>query len=40
MSSLKAMYTTISDDPFPEDLTILLGGQKLVYKKRTWTIDG
>ena len=40
MSSLKAMYTTISDDPFPEDLTILLGGQKLVYKKRVWTIDG
>lgn len=40
MSSLKAMYTTISDDPFPEDLTILLGDQKLVYKKRAWTIDG
>lgn len=40
MSSLKAMYTTISDDPFPEDLTILLGDQKLVYKKHTWTIDG
>ena len=40
MSSLKAMYTTISDDPFPEDLTILLGDQKLVYTKRTWTIDG
>lgn len=40
MSSLKAMYTTISDDPFPEDLAIDLGGQKLVYKKRVWTIDG
>ncbi|MCC8193264.1 MAG: IMP cyclohydrolase [Deltaproteobacteria bacterium] len=40
MSSLKAMYTTISDDPFPEDLAISLGGQRLVYKKRVWTIDG
>lgn len=40
MSSLKAMYTTISDDPFPEDLTITLGDQKLVYTKRIWTIDG
>ena len=40
MSSLKSMYTTISDDPFPADLTILLGDQKLVYKKRTWVIDG
>ena len=40
MSSLKAMYTTISDDPFPEDLSITLGGQTLVYKKRVWTIDG
>ena len=40
MSSLKAMYTTISDDPFPEDLAITLGEQTLVYKKRVWTIDG
>ena len=34
------MYTTISDDPFPPDLTVILGGQKLVYKKRVWTLDG
>jgi len=40
MSSLKSMYTTISDDPFPADLVIDLGGQKLVYTKRVWTIDG
>ena len=40
MSSLKSMYTTISDDPFPADLTITLGDQKLVYAKRVWTIDG
>ena len=40
MSSLKALYTTISDDPFPDDLTIILGGQELVYTKRVWNIDG
>ncbi len=40
MRSLKSMYTTISDDPFPEELRILLGGQQLVYTKRVWTIDG
>jgi len=40
MSSLKNMYTTIQDDPFPADMTITMGGQTLTYKKRTWTIDG
>lgn len=40
MSSLTSMYTTISGDPFPTELTILLGDQKLVYAKRTWVIDG
>lgn len=40
MSSLKSMYTTITDDPFPDDLTITLGGRTLVYAKRAWTIDG
>ncbi len=40
MSSLKNMYTAIQDDPFPADMTITLGGQTLVYRKRTWTIDG
>lgn len=40
MSSLKSMYTTIADDPFPDDLTIILGGRKLTYVKRTWIIDG
>ncbi len=40
MSSLKSMYTTMADDPFPEDLTLTLGGQTLMYRKRTWTLDG
>lgn len=40
MSSLKSMYTTIADDPFPERITLDFGDQKLVYGKRTWTIEG
>ena len=40
MSELKKMYTTISEDPFPSDMTLSLGGQTLAFKKRTWTIDG
>lgn len=40
MSDLKKMYRTLQEDPFPEDLTIRLGDQELVFKKRTWTIDG
>ncbi|EPR36276.1 AICARFT/IMPCHase bienzyme [Alkalidesulfovibrio alkalitolerans DSM 16529] len=40
MSTLKSMYTAISDDPFPPEMTITLGGQTLTYAKRAWTIDG
>ncbi len=38
MSDLKKMYRTIMDDNFPETMTISLGGQTLVYKKRAWKI--
>ncbi len=38
--SLKSMYTTIADDPFPDSLTLDFGGQKLVYTKRAWTLEG
>ncbi len=38
MSQLKAMYKTIMEDHFPEELTISLGHQTLKYKKRTWKI--
>jgi phosphoribosylaminoimidazolecarboxamide formyltransferase/IMP cyclohydrolase len=34
------MYTTLARDPFPEDLTVRLGEQTLVFRKRTWTMDG
>ncbi|WP_243438656.1 IMP cyclohydrolase [Fundidesulfovibrio soli] len=40
MSDLKKMYTTISEDPFPQDMTITMGGQTLTFTKRSWTIDG
>ena len=40
MSDLKQMYKTLQQDPFPEDLRITLGSRELVFKKRTWTIDG
>ncbi|MDR0816358.1 MAG: IMP cyclohydrolase [Desulfovibrio sp.] len=39
MSDMKAMYSTVHKDAFPETMTILLGEEKLVYKKRVWTID-
>ncbi|MFZ3122223.1 MAG: hypothetical protein WA104_02495 [Thermodesulfovibrionales bacterium] len=38
MSELKKMYRTIMDDNFPDDMTIKLGNQTLVYKKRAWKI--
>ncbi|MDL2285778.1 IMP cyclohydrolase [Desulfovibrio sp. OttesenSCG-928-F07] len=40
MNSLKNMYRTLLKDDFPESLTIDLGGQKLTYKKRLWTLEG
>jgi phosphoribosylaminoimidazolecarboxamide formyltransferase/IMP cyclohydrolase len=40
MSDLKKMYSTLLHDSFPEDLRITLGGQELVFKKRTWNIGG
>lgn len=39
MPDLKAMYRTVMDDHFPEDMTITFGGQTLVYRKRTWKIE-
>ena len=39
MPDLKAMYSTIRKDAFPETLTIILGDERLVYEKRTWTLD-
>jgi len=40
MPNLKDMYKTISDDPFPQDMTLRLGDQELHFRKRTWNIQG
>lgn len=40
MNSLKNMYRTLLKDDFPETLSIDLGGQKLIYKKRLWALEG
>ncbi|GFM31663.1 IMP cyclohydrolase [Desulfovibrio subterraneus] len=40
MSDLKNMYKTILGDPFPADMTVRLGDRELVYRKRTWTLEG
>ena len=39
MSDIKKMYKTIMADHFPPEMTIAFGDQKLVYRKRTWTLD-
>ena len=40
MSDLKAMYRTVLKDSFPDEMSLRLGDQELVFTKRTWTIDG
>lgn len=40
MSQLKAMYSELVSEEFPETLTIILGDEKLVYKKRRWNVGG
>jgi phosphoribosylaminoimidazolecarboxamide formyltransferase/IMP cyclohydrolase len=40
MADLKKMYRSMSEDPFPESMTLRLGDDEIVFKKRSWTIDG
>ncbi|SKA79612.1 IMP cyclohydrolase [Desulfobaculum bizertense] len=40
MSDLKKMYRTLTHDPFPNEMTLTLGDQKLTFRKRTWEIEG
>ncbi|WP_022662476.1 AICARFT/IMPCHase bienzyme formylation region [Paucidesulfovibrio longus] len=40
MSNLKDMYKTLQQDPFPGELAIRLGDKELIFRKRTWEIDG
>ena len=39
MSDLKDMYKTVKKDAFPDTMTITIGDESMVYKKRTWNID-
>ncbi len=39
-TDLKAMYRTVVQDAFPEDLTLTLGEQQLRYRRRSWHLDG
>ncbi len=39
MGNLKNMYKDVVKDAFPDTMTINLGDETLVYKKRTWTLD-
>ncbi len=40
MKDLKAMYKSLQSDPFPGELHLTVGDQELIYKKRTWEIQG
>ncbi|MBG0778056.1 MAG: IMP cyclohydrolase [Desulfovibrionaceae bacterium] len=40
MSDLKKMYRTLQKDAFPAEITLTVGEQAMIFKKRTWTIDG
>ena len=38
MEDYKKMYRTIMEDHFPDEMTIQLGEQRLIYRKRTWKL--
>ena len=40
MKEIKKMYHSILQDPFPREMHITIGDQELIFKKRTWVIDG
>ncbi len=40
MSDLKSMYSTVVAETYPDTLTLSLGDQTLVYRKRVWDIGG
>lgn len=39
MTDLKKIYSTLSGDAFPMEMTLSFGGQTLVYRKKTWKIN-
>jgi phosphoribosylaminoimidazolecarboxamide formyltransferase / IMP cyclohydrolase len=38
MEDYRRAYRTVMDDHFPNEMTIVLGEQKLLFRKRTWKI--
>lgn len=38
MEDYKRIYRTIMEDHFPDEITIQLGEQRLIYRKRTWKL--
>lgn len=38
MEDYRKAYRTVMDDHFPEEMTIILGDQRLIFRKRTWKI--
>ncbi|MCF8086366.1 MAG: IMP cyclohydrolase [Desulfohalobiaceae bacterium] len=40
MKDLKKMYRSQQSDPFPGEIHLTVGDQELIFKKRTWSIQG
>ncbi len=38
MEDYRKAYRTVMDDHFPQEMTIILGDQRLLFRKRTWRI--
>ncbi len=38
MAEIKEMYKKVVQDKFPDTITIEMGGQKLTYRKKVWSI--
>jgi len=38
MDEMRRLYRTVMDDHFPQEMTIILGEQRLLFRKRTWRI--
>lgn len=39
MDEIRKAYRTVMEDHFPQEMSIILGGQRLVFRKRTWRIQ-
>lgn len=39
MDEIRKAYRTVMEDHFPQEMSIILGSQRLVFRKRTWRIQ-